>query len=96
MLWRFSASNTHLYPGASLYSLEAPNEARLSAGDELLVEFSDDVYIGAHVLDVEPAMAVLQVPSYNTRRGTLVAARTWRVVPGGKPGFIRVQERLSR
>jgi hypothetical protein len=41
MLWRFSANHTHLYPGALLRCLDTPGEARLSAGDELLVEFSD-------------------------------------------------------
>lgn len=43
MLWRLSANNIHLYPGALLRSLDDPSGARLSAGDELLVEFSDGV-----------------------------------------------------
>jgi hypothetical protein len=96
MLWRFSASNTHLYPGAFLRSLEAPDETRLSTGDGVLVEFSDGVFVNAQLLDATPTTATLQIPGYHTRRGTMVAARTWRIVPADKPGLVRVQERLSR
>ena len=94
MLWRFSANNTHLYPGAVLRSLDAPGEARLSAGDELMVEFSDGILAGGRLLQAEPNAAVLQVPSYRTQRKTTVAARTWRIVPGGEPGLLKVHKRL--
>ncbi|MGD9946347.1 MAG: hypothetical protein AB7F71_17220 [Burkholderiaceae bacterium] len=94
MLWRFSANNTHLYAGAMLRSLEPPGEERLSAGDEMLVEFSDGVAVSGRLIEVEPTAAVLQVPVYRTLRQTTVAARTWRLVPGGEPGLIRVQKRL--
>ena len=94
MLWRFSANNTHLYPGAMLRSLDAPGEARLSAGDELLVEFSDGIVVSGQLLQAEPNAAVLQVPSYHTQRRTKVAERTWRLVPGGEAGLVRVQKRL--
>ncbi|HCF1728988.1 hypothetical protein ACYTSM_02025 [Pseudomonas aeruginosa] len=81
MLWRFSANNTHLYPGAVLRSLDAPSEARLSAGDELLVEFSDGIVASGRLLQGEPNAAVLQMPTYRTQRRTAVAARTWRIAP---------------
>lgn len=68
MLWRFSANNTHLYPGALLRCLDAPGEACLSAGDELLVEFSDGVVAGGRLLRAEPDAAVLQMPGYRTSR----------------------------
>jgi hypothetical protein len=94
MLWRFSANNTHLYPGAVLRSLDAHSEAHLSAGDELLVEFSDGIAACGRLLQAEPNVAVLQMPSYCTRRQTTVAARRWRIAPGGKAGLVRVQTRL--
>ena len=93
-LWRFSANNTHLYPGALLRCLDAAGKAALSPGDELLVEFSDGVPAGGRRLQVESGMAALQMPAYCTRRGTTVAARTWRTTPGGKPGLVRVQKLL--
>ena len=77
-----------------LRSLDAPGEARLSAGDELLVEFSDGVVASGRLLQAEPDAAVLQVPAYRTQRATRVAARTWRIIPGDKPGLVRVQKRL--
>ncbi|MBY4818663.1 hypothetical protein [Burkholderia contaminans] len=94
MLWRFSANNTHLYPGALLRSLDAPSEAHLSAGDELLVEFSDGIAASGRLLQAEPRAAVLQMPAYLTQHKTTVAARTWRIAPGGEAGLARVQKRL--
>jgi len=94
MLWRFSANNTHLYPGALLRSLDAPGESSLCAGDELMVEFSDGMAVSGRLLQAEPDAAVLQLPSYRTRRNTTVAARTWRIAPGGEAGLARVQKRL--
>ncbi len=94
MLWRFSANDTHLYPGALLRSLDTPGTERLSAGDALLVEFSDGMSAGGRLLDAQPDRAILQLPSHRTQRGTVVAARTWRIVPGGEPGLARVQKRL--
>ena len=94
MLWRFSANNTHLYPGAVLHSFDVPGKARLSAGDELLVEFSDGIVAGGRLLQAEPNAAVLQMPGYRTQRKATVAARTWRIIPGGEPGVARVQKRV--
>lgn len=45
MLWRFSANNTHLYPGAFLRCLDTASEMNLKEGDELLLEFSDGVTV---------------------------------------------------
>ncbi|MCW5621234.1 MAG: hypothetical protein KIS79_09035 [Burkholderiales bacterium] len=94
MPWRFSANNTHLYPGALLRSLDTPSEAHLSAGDELLVEFSDGVFASGRLLEVAPNAALLQMPTYRTQRKTTVAERTWRIVPGDESGLVRVQKRL--
>jgi hypothetical protein len=94
MLWRFSANNTHLYPGALLRCLDAPGTARLAAGDALLVEFSDGVTAEAQLLAAEPDAAVLQMPGHRTRRGADVGARTWRLAPGNEPGLVRVYKRL--
>ncbi|MGC3985798.1 MAG: hypothetical protein QM777_14380 [Pseudorhodoferax sp.] len=94
MLWRFSANDTHLYPGTVLRCLDVPGKSRLSAGDGLLVEFSDGIIAGARLLQAEPNAAVLQMPGYRTQRGTTVAARTWRIVPGGEPGLAKVHKRL--
>lgn len=93
MLWRFSANHTHLYPGALLRSLDAPGDVRLSPGDELLVEFSDGVLASGRLLTADSNTAVLQMPLHRTRRGTDVAPRAWRLVPGSGPGLMRVQKR---
>ncbi len=94
MLWRFSATNTHLYPGARLRTLDTPNDAYLTVGDELLLEFSDGVQVIGYLLTAEHDAAVLQMPAYRTQHATDVAARTWSIVPVGKPGRARVQKRL--
>ena len=94
MLWRFSANHTHLYPGALLRSLDAPGTARLSAGDDMLVEFTDGVLASGRLQDADMDSAVLQMPGYRTQRGTNVSARGWRLVPAGEPGLIRIQRRL--
>ncbi|MFT3814364.1 MAG: hypothetical protein QM740_13450 [Acidovorax sp.] len=94
MLWRFSANNTHLYPGALLRSLDTPGEARLSVSDEVLVEFSDGITVSGRLLQAEPNAAVVQLPSYRTQHKTTVAERTWRIAPGGEAGLVRVQKRL--
>lgn len=60
MLWRFSANDSHLYPGALLRDLDASREARLSSGDELLVEFSDGVIARGRLLEVGSNAVVLE------------------------------------
>lgn len=75
MLRRFSVNDTHLYPGALLQALDPFDEAQLSPGDELLLEFSDGVLACGKVQEIEPGLIVLQVPAYRTQRGTVVAAR---------------------
>lgn len=95
MLWRFTANNTHLYPGALLRSHESVGMTALSPDDELLVEFSDGVSVSGVIPAVESAGVILQMPTYRTRGGTTVTARTWRIMAGGDPGLMRVQERLS-
>lgn len=94
MLWRFSANDSHLYPGALLRDLDASREARLSSGDELLVEFSDGVIARGRLLEVGTDAVVLQMPLYRTARGTEVQARTWRIVPGDESDLMKVSKRL--
>ena len=96
MLWRFSANNTHLYPGALLRRLDAPDDASFSAGDDLVVEFSDGMHVSGRLLEAESGSgaAVLQMPGYRTQRRTTVAARTWRIAPCSEPGLMRVEKRL--
>ena len=94
MLWRFSANNTHPYPGAKLRSSDSPSEARLSTGDQVLVEFSDGMTVSGRLLKAEPNAAVMQLPSYRTQHKTTVAERIWRIAPGGEAGLVRVQKRL--
>lgn len=95
MLWRFSASNTHLYPGARLRCLDAFSDALLTANDELLLHFSDGVAARGRLLDINPEAGVLRMPAYRTQGATDVAMRTWRIVPGHVPGLLRVQCRLA-
>ncbi|OZI37894.1 hypothetical protein CAL29_05870 [Bordetella genomosp. 10] len=94
MLWRFSANHTHLYPGARLRCLDTPDDTRLSADDDMLVEFSDGVLATGCLLEAHKDFAVLRMPAYRTQHGTDVAARAWRLAPAGEPGHIRVQKRL--
>lgn len=63
MLWRFSANDSHLYPGALLRDLDASREMPLSSGDELLVEFSDGVIARGRLLEVGTDAVVLQCRS---------------------------------
>lgn len=94
MLWRFSANHTHLYPGAFLRLLDTASDLRLSSGDDVLMEFSDGVFASGQVLEADAYAAVLQMSSYRTQRRTLVAARTWRLIPADEQGVLRVQRRL--
>lgn len=94
MLWRFSANDSHLYPGALLRDLDVSREVPLSSDDELLVEFSDGVIARGRLLEVGTDAVVLQMPLYRTARGADVQARAWRVVPGGDPGLMKVNKRL--
>lgn len=91
--WRFAAADTHLYPGARLRCLETPSAAVLRAGDRMLIEFSDGCLASARIGRVAAAGATVTVESYRTARGTSVAARSWEVAPGTRPGELRVKAR---
>ena len=99
MLRRFSANDTHLYPGALLRGLDAPDEAGLAADDEVLVEFSDGMHARGRVLKAGPDGAELWIPAWLTLRKTMVAQRRWRVAPGHETddgaGSLRVLKRLA-
>ncbi len=92
--WRLAASSTHLYPGARLHCLDAPGARRLRAGDAVVLEFADGATAWASLRTVEPHVATLAVGAHRTRRGTTIAARRWRLVPGPSAGTLRIQARL--
>ncbi len=90
---RFSANHTHLYPGALLRSLDAPDAA--SRGEDALVEFSDGVTVTGRWSAAAVDAFVLRLPPYRTGRGTAIDAKAWRLVPAqDEPGTFRVKERL--
>lgn len=93
-LWRMTANHTHLYPGARLRCLDEPGDARLASGDDVAIEFADGQLAMGTLDAVDASSAVLVMPTHRTRRGAQVAPRTWRVVPAGEPGLLRVQRRL--
>lgn len=86
--------HTHLFPGAQLRCLDTPGDQRLSANDGVLMLFSDGIFVSGRLLKAEAHAAVLYMPAYRTQRGTKVAARAWRIVPGGELGLVRVLQRL--
>lgn len=94
MLWRYSADNTHLYPGALLRRLDVCDDGRLSAGDELLVEFSDGAAVVGRLVQIEADTALVQMPCYRTRKKATVVERTWCLTPGDELGTMRVRKRL--
>ncbi len=93
-LWRLAANHTHLYPGALLRCLDAPAGARLARGDRAAVELADGTLALGRFAAVDCASAALDMQPHRTHRGAQVAARRWRVVPGGEPGLLRVRRRL--
>ncbi len=95
MLWRVSANNTHLYPGAILRHLDFSGDTPLESGDEVLVEFSDGAVVSGRLTEADRDAVVLQLSGYRTQSGTNVAARTWRLVSTDEPERLRVLKRLS-
>ncbi|MFT3976976.1 MAG: hypothetical protein QM688_07675 [Sphingomonas bacterium] len=71
---RFHFPKSHIFPGARL-TVEDDGET----GAHCMLEFGDGVTILA---DVSPQADgyFLTVPDYRTAKGTLVAARTWRLL----------------
>jgi hypothetical protein len=94
--WRFAAANTHLHPGARLRCIDTVTARRLAAGDAVAVEFSDGGMASARIAAAAPDAAVLSVEAHRTARGTQVAARSWRIVPAGEAGSMRVQARVAK
>lgn len=90
--WRLAASNTHLYPGARLRPLHAPDlRQRLRAGDAIAIEFADQCVAQGEAAQVLPQGWQLKVQAHTTARGTTVAARSWQVV-----WLPRVQQQLPQ
>lgn len=94
MALRFSANNTHLYPGAILRHLDKHHALKPSSDDDILIEFSDGILAEGQLQSVEADGIVLRVPPYRTQKGTVVETRCWRIVRRDEPGEWRVQKRL--
>jgi len=79
--WRLAATNTHLYPGARLRALDAPElRERLRAGDTIAIEFADQGMAQGEAVQVLPQGWQLKVQAHTTHRGTTVGARSWQVL----------------
>jgi hypothetical protein len=92
--WRLAASDTHLYPGARLECLDQQAARRFGAGDRFVVEFSDGTAAAGVILGASPYEARVEVDAYRTARGAAVRSRQWRIVPGDRPGAIRIHARM--
>ncbi len=100
--WHFAAGHTHLYPGAMLRlrSFTDATDAtdRPRRGDTLRVEFAD---LGIALGRIAAARADgfdAAMRAHTTARGTLVAARTWRIdhaAEGGPACGCKVRQRLD-
>jgi hypothetical protein len=66
-----------------------PDEARLSPGDDVLVELNDGVLACGQWLTVNTNTAVLQMSLYRTLSGTDVTPRLWRLVPTNEHSVMR-------
>ncbi|CAH2902112.1 MAG: hypothetical protein PCALPYG88_5718 [uncultured Paraburkholderia sp.] len=78
-----SLPTTRTYPGSLLRNLDVPGHARLSTGDELLMEFSDGTLATGQLPEVDGSSALLQMPTCHTQRRTTIESRAWRVVASG-------------
>lgn len=78
---RLEAAHTHLHPGARLRL--AAGSAAPGAGTALQIVFADLAATAGRVLDAEAGTLQVAVEPYLTRRGTLVAARRWLLLPDG-------------
>ncbi len=95
MLRRYSANNTHLYPGALLRVPDDDDRSEPSPGDEAVIEFSDGVIVNARWLEAGADGLVLRMPAWRTERGTEVEARTWRITPGDETDVLKVGKRVA-
>jgi hypothetical protein len=88
-----AATHTHLYPGARLHSPDgSPNEP-LTAGDAIVVEFSDGHAANAQVLSIETGNILIAVQGHRTSSGTDIPAQRWRMEKGTAPGEVRINAR---
>ena len=95
--WRFSASNTHLYPGARLRIVGATG-ARPARGDAVTIEFADLGIATGNVAAVADARIVLALAAHTTARGTRIGAKKWTIgadAAAGDANAFKVIGRLS-
>jgi len=98
--WRLAATNTHLYPGARLRPLDAPDlRAQLRTGDPIAIEFADQGMAQGEAVQVLPQGWQLKVQAHTTARGTTVAARSWQVLwlprDQGEEGGMKIKGRAA-
>ena len=91
-LWRLSAGNTHLFPGARLCCLEKESDARFAAGDDVIVEFSDGNVVRGRVAEAAPGTVTLAMDAHRTMRGAPIGEKRWALRPAAG-GTIRVVAR---
>jgi hypothetical protein len=96
--WRLSASNTHLYPGARLRSLDESMRDQMRNGDGVLLEFTDQLIAAAEVRDVLPQGWTLALEAHTTAKGTAIEPKRWQVrwMPGDRSaGTMKIQARAA-
>jgi hypothetical protein len=81
-LWRFEASNTHLYPGARLQLTET--DGWPAVADAVQVCFADCGVASGHVAAIDGPRLCLDLQGYRTARGTAVAPKRW-ILESGLP-----------
>lgn len=91
-VWRFAATNTHLYPGARLRPIgDKPAESAAAKtparGDALVVEFSDLCCAMGEVCAVEAAGLTASLGAHTTAKGTTIVPKVWRLLWDPAAGF---------
>jgi hypothetical protein len=97
--WHFSASNTHLYPGARLQLLVPEDDtAAPRQGDSLSVAFADLGAAHGRVDAISSGAFEVAMRSHTTAKGTSVAARRWEIVFDASAGIragCKVRRRIA-
>jgi len=97
--WHFSTGNTHLYPGSTLrLRSDIAGAAGPRRGDTLRVEFVDLGFALGRIAAVRADGFDAAMRAHTTARGTLVAARTWRIAyatEAGPAGGCKVRQRMD-
>ena len=96
--WRLAASNTHLYPGARLRSMDASARKHLQAGDAIVIEFADQGLAKGEVVEASAQTWALRLDAHTTARGAAIEAKRWLLQwlpPGELAGTMKIKARVS-